>query len=157
MKIWKRITQLVASLVVAMGAGALGSLATTPNIPTWYAELAKPPLLPPNEAFGPVWSILYVFMGIALFLVWIAKKKQAGVVYIAFFTQLILNVLWSVAFFTLHLPWLGVIIIIGLIASIIWTMIEFKKHSDLAFWLLVPYLAWVGFATYLTVGVATLN
>lgn len=157
MAIIKRIIQCIASIGIVVVAGVLGSLATVPNIPTWYEGLDKPPLLPPNEVFGPVWSVLYVMIGVALFLVWIAQKKNNGVVYIAFFTQLVLNTLWSVVFFGLQLPWLGVVVILALIAAIVWTMIELRKYSMVAFWLFVPYLAWVAFATYLTIGVAVLN
>ena len=71
----KRIGQFVASILVAFVAAGIGSLATIPNIPTWYAGLDKPPLLPPNEVFGPVWSVLYLMRGIALCLVWIARKS----------------------------------------------------------------------------------
>ncbi len=157
MNIMKRIAQFIVSIGVSFAAGGIGSLATVPNIPTWYESLQKPPLLPPNEVFGPVWSILYLFMGIALFLVWITPKKDQKLLYVAFFAQLILNTVWSLVFFGLQLPWLGVIIILSLIGAIIWTILEFKKVSKLAAGLLVPYLVWVAFATYLTIGVALLN
>lgn len=157
MDIAKRVGQFIVSIGVVLAAGQLGSLATIPNIPTWYAGLDKPPLLPPNEVFGPVWGVLYVLMGIALFLVWIAPKKEQGLVYIAFFAQLLLNVAWSWAFFSLQQPWLGFFVIILLIAAIIWTIREFAKVSRPAAGLLVPYLVWVMFATYLTIGVAILN
>lgn len=154
----KRAGQLIISVSVSFFAGGLGSLVTIPNIPAWYEGLEKPPLLPPNEVFGPVWTGLYLLMGIALFLVWKGTVTARSIrAYDAFGLQLFLNFLWSVVFFGLHLPWLGVAVILGLIAAIIWTMTEFKKHSTTAMWLLVPYLAWVCFATYLTVGVAVLN
>lgn len=157
MNFLKRTGQFIASISVVLAAGGLGSLATIPNIPSWYEALDKPPLLPPNEVFSPVWGVLYVLMGLALFLVWIAPKKQQGLVYIAFFTQLLLNTAWSWAFFGLQQPWLGFAVILLLIAAIVWTIYEFKKVSKPAAGLLVPYLAWVLFATYLTVGVAILN
>lgn len=157
MEIVKRIGQLIVSIGVSLGAGVLGSIATTQNIPTWYAGLDKPPLLPPNEVFGPVWTVLYVMMGVALFLVWISTEKKRVSTYAAFFVQLILNTLWSFVFFGMHRPWLGVVVIVALIGAIIWTMREFAPISKLAMWLLVPYLTWVLFATYLTVGVAVLN
>lgn len=154
----KKAAQLISSIALSFSAGAIGSLATIPNIPTWYAGLDKPPLLPPNGVFGPVWSLLYVFMGVALYLVWIAKSKQEKRrAYIAFGVQIILNTLWSIVFFGLHLPWLGVVVILILLGAIVWTMYEFWKHSKPAAYLLVPYIAWVSFATYLTVGVALLN
>lgn len=154
----KVAAKFIISIVISFAAGGIGSLATIPNIPSWYVGLDKPPLLPPNEVFGPVWSALYLLMGIALFLVWQRTDKTRGVrAFGAFGLQLLLNMIWSVVFFGLHMPWLGFIVILSLIAAIVWTMIEFKKHSGVATWLLVPYLAWVCFATYLTIGVAVLN
>lgn len=153
----KRIGQFVASVGVSFAAGGLGSIATTPNIPTWYAGLDKPPLLPPNEVFGPVWGLLYLLIGIALFLVWIAPGNDKRNAYFAFFTQISLNTIWSFMFFGFQQPWIGLVVILLLIGSIVWTMKEFKRFSRPAFWLFVPYLAWVCFATYLTVGVAVLN
>lgn len=153
----KRFGKLAVCIVVSLAAGAVGSLATVPNIPTWYESLEKPPLLPPNEVFGPVWSILYVMMGVALFLVWIAPEARKTHAYAAFFVQLVLNTLWSFVFFAAHLPWLGFGVIMLLLGTIVWMLREFSQISKPAMWLLVPYLAWVLFATYLTVGVAILN
>jgi translocator protein len=154
----KRIGQLVASIGISFAAGGLGSLATVPSIPSWYAGLDKPPLLPPNEVFGPVWSVLYLLMGIALYLVWIRlEKKKDNRPYVAYGVQLLLNLSWSVVFFGLHQPWLGLVIILSLIGAIVWTMRTFKTYSKVAVWLLVPYIIWVCFATYLNAGVAFLN
>lgn len=157
MKLLKRIGQLIACIAVSLAAGGLGSLATAPNIPTWYEQLDKPLLLPPNEVFGPVWITLYAMMGVALFFVWITPKEQKRRAFISFFVQLTLNILWSFVFFAAHLPWLGFAVILLLLGAITWTMREFSQISKLATWLLLPYLLWVGFATYLTVGVALYN
>ena len=150
--------KLVLSLLLALSAGRIGSLATTSNIDTWYAGLDKPPYLPPNEVFGPVWIALYILIGISLYLVWTAKpapnKKHA---YWAFGAQLALNALWSLVFFGLHAPWAGVAVIVLLLASIVWNIYAARAHSNVAAYLLLPYLAWVLFATYLTVGVAVVN
>ena len=158
MGIGKKIIVFAASILGSLAAGVVGSLATMPNIPTWYAALEKPLLNPPNGVFGPVWSALYIIMGIALALVIIeatnAPKKRA---YIWYGAQLALNTIWSVVFFGLHAPWAGVVVILALIASIVMTMREFYRIKKVAMWLLVPYLAWVSFATYLTIGVALLN
>lgn len=152
------ILKLIASIVIPFAAGAIGSLATAPNIASWYARLEKPALIPPNEVFGPVWTLLYLLMGISLYLVWTAKKQHASRnAYVFFGTQLALNSLWSVVFFGLHMPWLGVAVILLLLVMIVLTMKEFATISRAAMLLLVPYIAWVGFATYLTVGVAVLN
>lgn len=157
MHILKRLGQLFLALTVSLAAGRLGSLATTPNISTWYEPLEKPPLIPPNEVFGPVWIVLYVLMGIALFLVWIAPKKEQGWLYVSYFVQLALNAAWSFVFFGLQQPWLGVIVIALLVTAIIWTIRTFRTVSRPAAALLVPYLIWVLFASYLTIGVAILN
>jgi len=93
--------KLIISLLIPQAAGLLGSLATTPNIATWYAGLAKPELNPPNWVFGPVWTLLFILMGVALYLVWNSNnekfKKQALVVFGA---QLTFNVIWSFLFST---------------------------------------------------------
>lgn len=154
----RKISVFAASILGSFAAGAIGSLATTPNIPTWYAQLEKPILNPPNWVFGPVWTLLYLLMGIALALVILEPgKKSKKKAYIWFGTQLALNTLWSLVFFGLQTPWLGVVVIAALIASIVMTIREFYKIKKNAAWLLLPYLAWVSFATYLTVGVALLN
>ncbi len=154
------LLKLVGSVLLSLAAGGLGAIATTPNIPTWYADLDKPPFLPPNEIFGPVWTVLYVLMGIALFLVLIHKPTKTQLkqrAYIAFGAQLVLNTLWSIVFFGLHLPWLGALVILMLLSAIVWTISEFRVFSKTAAALLIPYIAWVCFATYLTIGIAVLN
>ena len=153
----KLVGKFIVSVGVSFAAGGIGSLATVANIPTWYQALDKPPLLPPNEVFGPVWSVLYLLMGIALFLVWKQQPKKPGLLYIAFFAQLLLNTIWSLLFFGLHQPDMGIAIILVLLGTIVWTIREFARVSKPAAVLLVPYLVWVGFATYLTIGVAVLN
>ncbi len=154
----KKIIVFIGSILVSFAAGAVGSLATVPNIPSWYAGLGKPPLLPPNWVFGPVWTLLYLLMGIALALVILHKSKQSkNHAYVWFGTQLVLNTLWSIVFFGLHQPWLGAGIIIALIASIVMMINSFRRLVPATLWLLLPYLAWVCFATYLNMGVALLN
>lgn len=154
----KKIMVFVFSIATPFTAGAIGSLVTAPNIPTWYTALEKPLLNPPNWVFGPMWSALYLLMGTALALIILEKDKRSKKkAYIWFGVQLSLNTLWSLVFFGLQSPSLGVIVIIALIASIVKTMIEFYRLNKYTAWLLAPYLAWVCFATYLTIGVALLN
>lgn len=154
----KKIMVFVISIIGSFAAGAIGSLATAPNIPTWYATLEKPLLNPPNWIFGPVWSVLYLLMGIALGLIILeASKRSKKRAYFWFGLQLALNTAWSLVFFGLHSPWLGVAVIIALIISIVMTIREFYQFNRYSAWLLVPYLAWVCFATYLTIGIALLN
>jgi benzodiazapine receptor len=154
----KKSLVVALSIVASCIAGAIGSLATIPNISSWYAVLKKPILNPPNWIFGPVWSVLYVVIGIALALVILEARKQSKKkAYFWFGLQLILNTLWSLVFFGLHSPWLGVVIITALVISIIVMIREFYRINKYSAWLLVPYLAWVCFATYLTVAIALLN
>lgn len=152
--LWK----LPVSLIVCQFAGVLGSLFTTPAIPTWYKTLNKPSFSPPNWIFSPVWISLFVLMGIALFLVW-RKQGQPYVktALIFFFAQLILNTLWSIAFFGLKSPLLGLIDIVLLWMAILLTILNFLKVSKVAGWLLLPYLLWVSFATILNYFLWVLN
>jgi benzodiazapine receptor len=154
----RRVIVFIISIIGSFAAGAIGSLATAPNIPSWYAALNKPPLNPPNWIFGPVWSVLYVLIGIALALIILEPSKRSKKkAYFWFGLQLVLNALWSLVFFGLHSPWLGVAVIIALIISIAMTIREFYQIKKYSAWLLVPYLVWVCFATYLTIGIALLN
>jgi translocator protein len=153
----KRILQLVAALAISFSAAAIGSLVSVETIPTWYAELEKPPLNPPNFLFGPVWSVLYVLIGVSLYLYWTAKGDGKWSGYVAFGVQMVLNALWSVVFFGLQMPLLGVWVIALLDIMVIVTIILFYEHSKLAAYLLVPYLLWISFATYLSVSIWLLN
>jgi tryptophan-rich sensory protein len=149
--------KLIASLVISFAAGVVGNIATIPNIPTWYAGLEKPLLNPPNIVFGPVWTILYLLIAISLYLVWVHPAKNKTAAYIAFATQILLNTLWSLVFFGLHAPLLAVAVVLLLVMAIIATIISFHRVSKVAAYLLIPYVVWVGFATYLTIGIAVLN
>jgi benzodiazapine receptor len=155
---YKKIKVFIFSIIGSYAAAVIGSLATTPNISTWYVTLEKPLFNPPNWIFGPVWSVLYALMGIALALIILeVTKKSKGRAYLWFAIQLMLNTLWSLVFFGLHSPWTGVAIIVMLVVSILITIREFSKINKTSAWLLVPYIAWVTFATYLTFGIALLN
>ena len=153
----KKIIAYIGSIILSLIAGGIGSLVTIPNIPTWYESLDKPPLLPPNEAFGPVWTLLYILIGISLARVILSQAGGKRQAYVWFGTQLTLNTLWSITFFGLHQPWLAVAVIAALILSVIVTILKFRRIAPLTLWLLTPYLLWVLFATYLNLGVAILN
>lgn len=153
-----KIIKLIVSLAISFAAAAVGSLATFPNITTWYAALNKPFFSPPNWVFGPVWTILYTLLGISLYLVWNSRYKQTKKPAFAIFgVQLALNALWSLVFFGLHWPWGGVIIIALLLASIVVNIKMFWPISKPAAYLLLPYAAWVSFATLLNLAVAWIN
>jgi len=153
------ILKLVTSLVVCQCAGILGSVFTTPAIPTWYAALQKPAFTPPSWLFAPAWITLYLLMGIAAFFVWRAglDNRRARVALLIFLIQLVLNALWSVVFFGLQSPLYGVIVIIILWIAILATIISFTRTSRLAAWLLVPYILWVSFASVLNISILVLN
>jgi benzodiazapine receptor len=150
--------KLVASVILCQMADFLGSLFTTPAIPTWYATLKKPFFTPPNWIFSPVWISLFILMGISLFFVWRRQgHPQFKKALIFFFVQLILNVLWSLAFFGLRLPLLGLTDIILLWIAILLTIQTFLKVSKFAGVFLIPYLLWVSFATLLNLSLWILN
>ena len=146
----KDIAKLAVSIILCQLAGFLGSLFTTPAIPTWYQTLHKPFFTPPNWIFSPVWISLFLLMGISLFLV---SRRQdhpkVKTALIFFFVQLILNILWSAAFFGLRLPLLGLMDIILLWIAILLTIQHFLKVAKMAGLLLLPYLLWVSFAALL--------
>jgi tryptophan-rich sensory protein len=143
--------KLIIAILVAEAAGGIGAIFTTAAIPTWYATLSKPALNPPNWVFGPVWTTLFVLMGIAAFLIWkrgIDKEKVREALKI-FLGQLSLNVLWSFIFFGLHNPGIAFLEIIFLWLAILATILSFHKISRAAAYLLIPYILWVSFASYL--------
>lgn len=148
---------LAVLIVVCLAAGWLGSLATTPNIPTWYAGLNKPAFNPPNSIFPIAWTILYVLMAVAAWLVWREETPARWPALAAFAVQLALNIGWSFAFFGAQSPLLGLVVIVALLAAIVWTIFAFWPVSGLAAALLLPYLAWVAFATVLNTAIYALN
>jgi benzodiazapine receptor len=153
------IIKLGAAIAVAQLTGIIGSLFTVPAIPSWYAGLAKPAYAPPNWIFAPVWTTLFLLMGIAAFLVWRrGQEKREVKIGLAFFlAQLALNLIWSVIFFGLRNPGGALIEIAVLWSAILATAIAFREVSRTAALLLLPYLAWVTFAAYLNYSIWSLN
>jgi len=151
--------RFIFSIAICLTAGMIGSVFTTPAIPTWYAGLRKPDLAPPNWVFAPVWTTLFLLMGISLFLVWNVGLGKSSVRYsfTSFFAQLVLNVLWSYLFFGLRSPLLGLLDIIVLWFAIALTVVFFFKVSKIAAVMLIPYLAWVSVAAYLNYLILKLN
>lgn len=154
-----KILPLVTSVGVCFLAAGLGSAFTTGAIDSWYVTLNKPFFSPPNWVFGPVWTVLYLLMGIALYIVWISKTekktKRNGITF--FFVQLALNSLWSILFFGLKSPVAALAGIILLWLAIFLTIKSFQKISKSAGWLLVPYIVWVSFAAILNLSIVLLN
>ena len=156
---WNDILKLVISVLVSLGAGGIGSLFTFKAIPTWYAGLKKPSYTPPNWAFGPVWTTLYILMGISVFLIWQKGLTTDGVslAFTLFWIQLVLNALWSIIFFGMRSKGGGVITIVVLWFLILATMITSFRVSWWAGSLLIPYILWVTIASYLNIGIWLLN
>lgn len=154
-----KVLPLTLSIGICFLAAAIGSVFTTSAIDTWYVTLNKPFFNPPNWVFAPVWSILYLTMAISLYLVWNGKgekkEKSLGIKY--FFAQLILNTLWSILFFGLKSPPLAFLGILLLWVAICLTIRSFSRISKAAELLLIPYLAWVSFATILNLTIVLLN
>jgi tryptophan-rich sensory protein len=154
-----KFLKFVVSLGICLLAGGLGTIFTVSSIPTWYAALNKPVFSPPNYLFAPVWTILYILMGISLYLVWkkgIKTKKSREAIY-TFGVQLFLNAIWSPVFFGYKNIFLALIIIILMLVFIIKSIVLFAKIDKKAAYLLYPYAAWVSFATILNFSVWILN
>jgi benzodiazapine receptor len=146
----KQAVGLVALIAVCFAAAAAGGAATYPRIEGWYATLSKPSWTPPDWVFGPVWTVLYLGMAVAAWLVWRQKGLNgARGPLILFVVQLGLNVAWSWLFFGLRNPALGFIDILLLWVAIAATLVAFLRRSLVAGLLFVPYLAWVTFAACL--------
>lgn len=157
-----KITQpikLVTALALPQLAGLLGSLFTMSAIDSWYRFLMKPELAPPNYVFGPVWTTLYIMMGISAYLVWREGLANGRVrlALLIFLLQLALNASWSIVFFGLQSPLGGLFVIGALWLSIVLNIFVFARVSQVAAWLLVPYLIWVSFASYLNYSIWLLN
>ena len=155
-----KITKILVVVVTCLVIGYFSGMVTRSSITTWYPTLVKPSFNPPNWVFAPVWSMLYIMMGVAAGLDWnrIDFEKEAVKKALIFFAiQLALNALWSYLFFGLHNPFLALIEIILLWLMIFETYTQFKKIDKVAGMLLIPYLAWVTFATVLNASIWWLN
>ena len=151
--------KLIISLVVCQLAGGIGSIFTVRSVTTWYLTLKKPSFNPPSWVFGPAWITLFILMGIALYRVWNKGTAAPGVkiALAAFFVQLLFNVLWSLAFFGLKNPLLGLLDIALLWILILVTLILFWQVDRVGGLLLAPYLLWVSFASVLNGTIYFLN
>lgn len=145
-------------LLACYGTAAVGSRTTIPEIPVWYAQLNKPTWNPPSWLFGPVWTLLYTLMAIAAWRVWLSPKRfEVRLALALFFCQLLQNAAWSEVFFRFHQPGWALATILLLWVTILATLIAFWRISRAAGWMMVPYLAWVSFATVLNAAIWQLN
>lgn len=149
--------KLFLSLLIPQLAGAIGALFTIKAIPTWYMYLNKPSFSPPNWIFGPAWLTLYLLMGVAVYLNWIKKTKQAKFNVRLFFIHLFFNFIWSPIFFGARNPLFAFFIIILIWLFIVTMIIKFWNVNKLSSLLLVPYLFWVTFASLLNFYIWRLN
>ena len=150
---------LLAFLTISFGVAALGTLTTISTVDGWYATAEKAPWSPPNFLFGPVWTVLYALIAVSGWLVWREIRRVPPI----FIVQLVLNALWTPVFFGAYpligapALWIALAIIVAIDVTVLLTMLRFWKVSQRAAWLLVPYWAWVLFATTLNAAVAVLN
>ena len=145
-------------IAVVAVVGAVGSWVTLPKIPGWYAGLVKPWFTPPNAVFGPAWTTLYLMMAVAVWLVAKTPPTSVRTLAVGLFTaQLAFNAIWSPVFFGLQAPRLGLAVIVALLVSLAATIAIFWRIDRRAAFLLVPYLAWVCYATALNGAIVALN
>jgi translocator protein len=149
------VLPLAGFIALSLAAGFLGGLAADTG--SWYQELDKPPLNPPSWLFGPVWTALYVLIGVAAYLAWRAPAPGRGAALAAWGAQLVLNLVWSLVFFGAHRPGWALVDIVALLVAIVVTMVLFARRSRAGALLLLPYLLWVAFASYLNAGIVVLN
>ncbi len=150
---------LLIAIVPVVAASLLGSAVTVPQIPGWYATLAKPPFNPPNWLFAPVWTALFAIMALSVYRILRLPAETPGKsgALIAYHVQLLLNALWSFVFFGMQSPLIGIVVILPLLAMILVTIKRFAPLDRLAANLFWPYAAWVSFATVLTISIWWLN
>ena len=151
--------KFIISILLPMIIGGISGSFTSASINTWYVTLNKPWFNPPNWIFGPVWTLLYLMMGIAFYMIWKSEAvnavKQTAV--ILFAAQLLVNFLWSLIFFYLKQPGWAMIDIILMWILIVATIFSFGKISSTAAWLMLPYICWVSFAMILNFYLWKLN
>lgn len=154
------VIKLIIAVGLSLSAGVFGSVFTTrSDFSSWYDTLNKPFFNPPGWVFGPVWTALYILMGIAAFVVWRQglQRRAARIALACFAFQLVLNALWSAIFFGMHRIDVALIEIVVLWAAIAATIVTFRRVSQVAAVLLYPYILWVSFAVVLNASIWVLN
>jgi len=151
-----KILSFLLFLIVTFSASFIGAFATINYKEPWYSLLAKPSFNPPDWVFGPVWTVLYFLMTIAIWKVWQSNFRNINIVYI-YFIHLFFNTMWSIVFFVFHNILLAFIIIIVLIGFILYLMIQYKKTNLISFYLMIPYLSWCIFASVLNFSILIIN
>ncbi len=150
--------KLIISIALPVAVGAISGFFTTTGVGSWYQTINKPTWNPPGWIFGPVWTTLYILMGIAFYLVWRSPESKAKrTAMVLFSIQLILNFFWSFIFFDQQQIGMALAEIMALWVFILLSIFAFAKVNKTAAWLLVPYISWVSFATMLTYAIWRLN
>lgn len=159
MKTNNKIFLLVGSIFISILPGIIGSFFTINSIENWYVDLNKPFFNPPNWVFSPVWTTLYLMIGISLYLILVNREKikNTKLVFILFTLNLLLNASWSIVFFELKMIFLALINIISLCVVVFFCILEFYKTNKNAAFLLLPYLFWIIFASFLNLAILILN
>lgn len=153
-----QILKLLVSIILPLSLGAIAGMFTSQSVPEWYATLNRPSFNPPDWIFGPVWTALYVLMGISLFLVWkqdVSKARNLAI--LIFLLQLLLNFAWSFIFFYFNMIGLALVEIVLLWISIVVMLILFYKIKPISSYINIPYLLWVTFASVLNASYYLLN
>ncbi len=150
---------LLIALLIVTAVSALGSSATTPSIPTWYAALNKPWFNPPNWVFPLAWTSLFLLMAFSFWR--ILRQVDGGAprktAILAFLLQLVANMAWSFAFFGANSPGAGIVVAVALVAGVAWMVLAYSRMDSLAAWLQLPYLGWVTFALILNIAIWRIN
>ncbi len=146
----------ISFLSITFGASIVGSLSTINYKEPWYSLLNKPSFNPPDWIFGPVWTILYLMMTIAIWFFWHSKNRDINTLYI-YIIHLILNTTWSIVFFVFHNMVLALVVLIFLIGMIINLILRFKRVNIISSYLMIPYLLWCSFALVLNINLIMLN
>ena len=152
------IGKLLISIILPLSIGAIAGIFTARAIPEWYATLNQPSFNPPNWVFGPVWTTLYIILGISLFMIWkLPASKERNLAILVFIVQLVLNFCWSFFFFYFKMIGLALIDLLTLWTMIVVMLVRFYKLKPIAAYINIPYLLWVTFATMLNAAYFFLN
>ncbi len=153
-----KLIPLAVCVISVLVTGSISGLANAGSINTWYREIRKPVFNPPSWIFGPVWTVLYLLMGISLYLIWEKRSHPlATAAFTVFGIQLALNFCWSFLFFYFRSPGWAFAEIIAMWAAIVWMLLVFRRIEPAAAWINLPYLLWVSFATVLNGSIWYLN
>lgn len=154
----RKTLSLIICITMPLLIGFSSGYITSGETEGWFSTINKPSFNPPNYIFGPVWTCLYILMGVSLYLIWNSEKSELRKKALWLFgIQLLLNFCWSIIFFSLHMTFVAVIDIMMLWALILYMIITFKKIKPTAAYLNIPYLLWVSFASILNISIWLLN